>query len=557
MMATVSEQQPHYDFAVIGSGFGGSVAALRLSQKGYSVLLIEEGRRWTPEELPTSTWDNRNYWWKPLLGWFGIQRLELFRHGAILAGAGVGGGSLVWGNTLYEPLDSFYDEPLIRALGGRSGLEPYVDLAHKMMGTTTNPHRSASDQILGAVSAQVGCDRTYSQSPVAVCFEAEEPDPYFGGEGPERNACTLCGGCFLGCRFGAKNTLETNYLYFAERLGCEILPERRVERIQPLSPDGSAGYELSLVESVRRLGAKTRKIRVSGVVCSAGVLGSAKLLGAAKASGDLPNLVDSLGCGVRTNSESLVAVRVPGADYSEGIAASSSVFIDEHTQVQLDRYPEGSDALAALCMVMTDGGTAVPRPLKLLLALLRHPLRSIRALWPKNFARETMILVVMQDLDSALRFVTRRRWWWPFGLRLGTEAGDGPMVPTYIPKANAFARKLAEHTGGYPLSSVFESTLNVATTAHVMGGCPIGLDPSQGVVDTEQRVYGYRNFWVCDGSVVPVNLGVNPTLTILALSERAMGGIAPKSGECKLFGFEQAWGVGALFRRWEDDPRHE
>jgi cholesterol oxidase len=543
----------HYDIAVIGSGFGGSVAALRLSQKGYSVLLIEEGRRWKPEALPASTWDNQNYWWKPLLGWFGIQRLELFRHGAILGGAGVGGGSLVWGNTLYEPLDSFFDEPIIRALGGRECLTPYLELAKKMMGTTTNPHRSASDEVLAAVSEKIACDASYRQSPVAVCFDSEGGDPYFGGEGPERAACTLCGGCFLGCRFGAKNTLETNYLYFAERLGCEILAERRVERIRPLSPDGSAGYELSLIESVRRLGAKTRKIRVSGVVCSAGVVGTAKLLGAAKASGDLPNLPDSLGAGLRTNSESLVAVRVPGADYSKGIAASSSVFIDEHTQVQMDRYPEGSDALAALCMVMTDGGGRLPRPVKLLWTLLRHPLRSFWSLWPKNFARETMILVVMQDLDSSLRFRTRRRWWWPFGLSLGTEASGGPTVPTYIPQANAFARKLAEHTGGYPLSSIFESTLDIATTAHVIGGCPIGLDPSQGVVDTEQRVYGYENLWVCDGSVVPVNLGVNPTLSILALSERAMAGIAPKSGECKLFEFEEAWGIGALFRRWEDD----
>jgi cholesterol oxidase len=552
-LAIVSEQEPQYDFAVIGSGFGGSVAALRLSQKGYSVLLIEEGRRWKPEEFPTSTWENASYWWKPFLGWFGIQRLELFRHGAILGGAGVGGGSLVWGNTLYEPLDSFYEEPIIRALGGQAGLKPYVELAHKMMGTTTNPHRSLSDDVMGAVSAQQGCNKTYRQSPVAVCFDSDGSDPYFGGEGPERQACTLCGGCFLGCRFGAKNTLETNYLYFAERLGCEILPGRRVDGIRPLSDDGAAGYELELVDSLRRRGGETRMVRVSAVVCAAGVVGTAKLLGAAKAKGELPNLPDTLGHGVRTNSESLVAVRVPGADYSEGIAASSSVFLDEHTQVQLDRYPAGSDALAALCMVMTEGGGRLPRPLKLLWALLRHPIRSIRSMWPKNFAKETMILVVMQDLDSSLRFRTRRRWWWPFGLSLGTEAGEGLAVPTYIPKANAFARELAAHTGGYPLSSVFESTLDMATTAHVMGGCPIGLDPSEGVVDTEQRVFGYQNLWVCDGSVVPVNLGVNPTLAILALSERAMGGIAPKAGECTLFGFEKTWGVGGLFRRWEDD----
>jgi cholesterol oxidase len=391
----------------------------------------------------------------------------------------------------------------------------------------------------------------HSPSPVAIYFGPDEADPYFEGEGPVRSPCTLCGGCFLGCAHGAKNTLDKNYLYFAERLGCQIRSGRRVERIIPISVDGAEGYELELLDSLSRSGGGLERLKGGGVVCAAGVVGTAKLLGSAKARGDLPRLSETLGEGLRTNSESLVAVRVPGGRFERGVAASSSVFIDEHTQVQMDRYPEGSDALAALCMVMTDGGGWWPRPLKLVGAILRHPISALRAIWPKHFARETMIMVVMQDIDSALRFRMRRRWWWPFGQGLTTEAGGGPVAPTYIPQANEFARRVAKESGGFPLSSVFESTLNIATTAHVMGGCLIAANPAEGVVDTEQRVFGYENFWVCDGSVVPVNLGVNPTLSILAFSERAMAAVKPKGEAVQLFDFERSWGVEDLFYRWK------
>jgi cholesterol oxidase len=515
------------DFVVVGSGFGGSVAALRLAEKGYRVLVVEAGRRWRPDQFPATNWESRSITWAPGLGLYGLQSLELLRHTLVARGVGVGGGSLIYGNTLFVPREPFFATPVIQELGGHAALLPHYERAQQMMGVVANPRLFEPDHLLRETAAEYGRDDTFTPSPVGVFFGEPEqtvPDPYFGGDGPHRTGCTFCGGCFTGCRVGAKNSLDLNYLYLAERLGARILPETQVTSIRPLSSDGGDGYEVSTRQSTRRRRRQRQTITARGVVVAAGVMGTLRLLLAGRQRGDLPRLSDRLGDLVRTNSETILAVRTRGSDidFSLGLSASSSVFPDEHTQIQGDRYGAGSDFLALLSNLLVDGGGALKRPLRFAGTLARHPFRFVNALRPSGFARQTMILVVMQDHDNCLRIVRRRRWFWPFARGLASEAGSGPTAPTSIPIANDFARRLAARTGGVPLGSLTEVLLNAPVTAHILGGCVMAGSPEHGVVDLEQRVFGYRNLYVCDGSVIPTNLGVNPALSILAFSERAM-----------------------------------
>ena len=358
-----------YDYLVVGSGFGGSVAALRLTQKGYRVAVVEAGRRWDGETLPRSNWDARKYLWQPGLGCYGIQRMDLLDHVFVVGGAAVGGGSIVYGNTLFQPLPSFFETPTIRRLGGAKGLVPYYEIAKKMMGVVANPRQFAPDHLLRETAGDYGRAHTFTPSPVGVYFgqpEVTVADPYFSGAGPQRTGCRFCGGCFLGCRYGAKNTLDQNYLFFAEKLGAEIIAETQVTALRPLSPDGAAGYVIDTRSSTGWPRRSRRQLRAKNVVIAAGVLGTLRLLFAAKQQGDLPRLSARLGYGVRTNSEAIIGVtaRDRRTDYSEGIAASSSVFPDEHTQIQADRYPMGSDLMALMSTLLVDGGGSIPRPVR-------------------------------------------------------------------------------------------------------------------------------------------------------------------------------------------------
>jgi len=543
-----------YDSIVIGSGFGGSVAALRLSQKGYRVAVIEEGRRWAPEAFPRSTWDSRRYYWLPRLGCFGIQRLDPLRHALVVGGAGVGGGSLVYGNTLFVPRRSFFGRPAIRALGGAAELMPYYELANRMMGTTANPRLFEPDRILRQTAEQYGRGHTFTASPVGVYFGEPErwsPDPYFHGEGPERQGCNTCGGCFVGCRHHAKNSLDRNYLYLAERLGAEIIAERRVTAICPLGEDGAQGFE---VQTERSMGARRRprRYRTRRLVVAAGVMGSVRLLLECKRRGLLPRLSSQLGRDVRTNSEAILGVLAPrGTDYSQGIAASSSVFPDEHTQVQTDRYPAGSDTLALMSSLLVDGGGRIPRALRFAAEAIKRPRELLEVAFPRDFARRCIVLVVMQDHDSSLRLVARRRWLRGGGYGLASKR-EGEALPTYIPEANEFARRMAKRLGGIALSSLSEVLWDAPATAHILGGCTIAEDPDRGVVDGRQRVFGYRNMLVVDGSVIPTNLGVNPALSILAFAERAMSFIPTKRGDLggmRLLRVDRRWGVEKLLLR--------
>ncbi len=545
-----AHSEPAYDFAVVGSGFGGSVAALRLAQKGYRVLVLEAGKRWSADDFPSSNWDARRYLWLPRLGCHGLQRLKQTRHALFVAGVGVGGGSLIYGNTLFVPGRAFFAMPVVQRLGAEAGLMPYYGLASKMMGVVPNPRLTPTDQALKETAAEYGREGSFTPSPLGVFFGEEGvsvEDPYFLGQGPRRAGCDGCGRCFIGCPSRAKNSLDLNYLYLAEGLGAEIRAETQVERLRPLSRDGSEGYVLETRRSTSPRKAPTRRVQARAVVIAAGVLGSVELLLRAKLDGDLPLLSDRVGHDVRTNSESILGVKArdPRVDLSKGLAASSSVFPDEHTQVQADRYPEGSDLIGLLSTLLVDGGGRCPRALRLLATIARHPVDFLRTILPFGFARRSVVLVAMQDRESSLSLRLKRSRLSRSRHSLVSSAKDGRRTPAFIPTANDFARRLARRMNGIPLASWSEVLLDAPATAHLLGGCVMAETRGEGVVDLEQRAFGYHNLLVCDASVIPGNLGVNPALSILALAERAMARIPPR-GEMRFLKVDSAWQVREL-----------
>jgi cholesterol oxidase len=517
-----------YDWLVIGSGFGGSVSALRLAQKGHRVGVLECGRRFADDELPKSTWDVRRYFFAPRLGLRGIFRLTIFKDIAIASGSGVGGGSLGYANTLYRAPARFYADPQWAELDDwMVRLAPHYDEAERMLGVTTYDEDDPADDLLREYAEVTGVAETYAKTRVGV-FLGEPgktvPDPYFGGEGPERTGCMRCGRCMVGCPHGAKNTLVKNYLWFAERAGARVMPERTVTDIRPL--DGG-GYAVTS----ERTGAWVRRERrvdtARGVVVAAGALGTNRLLAACKLNGSLPRLSDRLGELVRTNSEAILAVTLPedaSADLVRRVAITGSIYPDPDTHIETVVYGDAGDAMSSIFTLLTGDGTALTRPLKLLGAAARHPVRLARSMNPRGWSRRTIIVLVMQSLDNAIALRARRGR--GGRVRLSTEQDPERPNPTFIPVANAFAEWLAERTGGIAQSSVMEAAAGVPSTAHILGGAVIGASPETGVVDKHLRVFGYENLLVVDGAAIPANVGVNPSLTITALAEHAMSGVA-------------------------------
>jgi len=529
-----------FDFIVIGSGFGGSITAHRLTEKGYRVAVMEMGRRWTAENLPTTNWNIRRWIWRPALGLRGFFNIEIFRHVVIMHGCAVGGGSITYANTLLVPPDSIWEKGSWVGLAPwKAEMPPYYRTALQMLGVVENRILGAADHLLKKVADAAGIGNTYYRTHVAV-FQPPEgeaggktyPDPYFGGDGPERATCIACGGCMVGCRFNAKNSLDKNYLYLAEKHGAQVFAETRVVDVLPLNAkiDGSDGYEVRTVKSTSWFRKQPSRFTAKSVVFAASALGTMDLLFRLKQKGSLPAISDQLGNRVRTNAESLIGVRVPRSkqDLSKGIAIGSGIYLDEHTHIEAVRYPEGSDAMGFLATLLTGGRPGHGRILlwlkNLLWSLLLHPIRTTRCLHPFGWARESLILLCMQTLDGHIDMRLERRWWWPF---YKTLVSKGDKVPTFIPQANDFARKAAAVMGGTPMSMATEILLDVPGTAHILGGCPMAATRNEGVVDAQNRVFGYRNLYVCDGSVLAANLGVNPSLTICALTERAMSFIPP------------------------------
>ena len=521
-------QHLDYDWLVVGSGFGGSVAALRLAEKGYRVGLIEAGRRIADTDMPRSTWDLKRYFWAPRLGMRGIFRLTVFRDVAVVSGSGVGGGSLGYANTLYRAPDRFYDDPQWAGLEDwRTALAPHFDTAERMLGVVTVEADDPADQLLREFGDEIGAAHTYAKTRVGVYFGTPgetAPDPFFDGAGPARTGCIACGRCMVGCPHNAKNTLPKNYLWLAERAGATITPDRTVVDIAPLgAPDGSDGYAVTTERTGAWLDRDRRVHTATGVVVAAGPLGTNRLLAEARQRGSLPAVSARLGELVRTNSEAILAVTLPkGAeDMTRRVAISSSVYPDPDTHIETVTYGAAADSMSALFTLLVGDGTKVTRPLKLLGAIARHPLRMLRLTWPRGWSRRTVIVLVMQSLDNAIALRARKRRFGR-GVRLTTEQDPERPNPTFIPVANEFAAWLARRTGGVAQSGLTEAVANIPTTAHILGGAVIGADPSRGVVDARQRVFGYENLLVCDGSAIPANVGVNPSLTITALAEHAM-----------------------------------
>ncbi|GAB7006138.1 GMC family oxidoreductase [Nocardioides sp. AN3] len=531
----------HYDVLVIGSGFGGSVSALRLTEKGYRVGVLEAGARLDDSDFAATSWDLRRFLFKPALGCYGIQRIDMVKDCLILAGAGVGGGSLVYANTLYEPLDPFYDDPSWSHITDwRRELAPYYDQAKRMLGVVENPHVTPADRVMQQIADEMGVADSYVQAPVGVFFgqEGSAPgttvaDPFFGGAGPARTTCLECGECMVGCRHNAKNTLVKNYLHLAEQNGAVIHPLTTVTRVVPREAARGGGYEVHTrwTKAKLRRRAATKVFTADQVIFSAAAIGTQRLLHRLKLTGDLPAISDRLGELTRTNSEAILGAIAPdlSTDYTEGVAITSSIHPDSTTHFEPVRYGKGSNAMSLLQTVLTDGGPGRKR--RWLHEMWTQRANISRLYDFRHWSERMVVLLVMQALDNSITVFPKRT---PFGIRLSSRQGHGQPNPTWIPAANEGARLMAkamsnEAGEGYAGGTIGEP-FDMPMTAHFIGGCAIGDSPETGVVDPYQRLYGYDGLHVVDGSAISANLGVNPSLTITAQAERAMA-FWPNKGE--------------------------
>jgi cholesterol oxidase len=522
-----------YDFVIVGSGFGGSVSALRLAEKGYSVLVVEKGRRFAPEDFPKTNWDLRRWLWVPPLGFRGLFQMTFMPHVTVVHGVGYGGGSLVYANTLPVPKDGFFGASSWSHLADwKRELGPHYKTAQRMLGATRNPHLTVVDRVVREVAEETGRADGWQPTDVGIYFgEAGKtvPDPFFDGKGPDRTGCVLCGGCMLGCRHGAKNTLDRNYLYLAERLGITAETDTEVTSVRPL--DGG-GYRVEASHGTGPRGRTGRVYTARNVIFAGGVMGTVKLLLDLKADTKaLPKLSDRLGDFVRTNSESLIAVvsNRRDEDLSHGIAIGSILHTDEFSHLETCRYPAGAGFWRLLTVPHVTGDSAAVRLASAVGTVLRHPLKALKAATVPDFAKYSTILLYMRSLEGAIRLKRGRSATTGFRMGMTTDLGDTPAPTASIPEATELARRIADKLDGVPMSLVTETALNIPTTAHILGGCCMGDSPATGVIDRDHRVFGYDGLYVIDGSAVSANPGVNPSLTITALAERAMSKIPRKN----------------------------
>ena len=518
-----------YDVIIIGSGFGGSVAALRLTEKNYKVLVIEAGQDFDNDDFAKNSWHLRKFLFAPVLRCFGIQRIHKLPNVFVLAGAGVGGGSLVYANTMYEPPTEFFNQgPWAKITNWQQELKPYYDLARRMLGVEVNPEMTPADIAMEKVAQQMGVGNSFKLAPVAVHFGKgpgmESSDPYFGGVGPARNGCTSCGECMTGCRHNAKNTLNKNYLALAKIGGAQILSMTTVKKL-----DAKNGQWV--VTTKKTGGFKRTTFRASQVVVAAGAFNTQKLLHEMKNSGNLPKLSDRLGYLSRTNSEALlgaIANKKPDPDFTRGVAITSSFFPEPQTHVEPVRYGVNSNVMGLLATIFTDGSDFKPRWKIWLGEALKRPHLVLKSLWVRSWSQKAVIALVMQSLDNSITVFGKQRKIFG-GWKLSSRQGEGAPNPTWIPVANEVARKLAEVINGRPMGNLGE-VVNAPFTAHFVGGCVIGSSPTEGVIDPYQRVFGYSGLHISDGSTISGNLGVNPSLTITAQAERQFA-LWPNNGD--------------------------
>lgn len=531
MGADVSEDSLNYDVVVIGSGFGGSVAALRLTEKGYKVAVLEAGRRFADDEFAKTSWDLRRFLWAPQLGCYGIQRIHLLRSVLILAGSGVGGGSLVYANTLYKPMPAFYrDTQWAHITDWEQELAPHYDQATRMLGVVTNPTTTPSDRLIKETAERMGVGESYHPTPVGVYFGepgARAADPYFGGAGPERTGCTECGACMTGCRVGAKNTLVKNYLYLAEAGGADIFPLTTVDR---LSQGGDGTWRIGTSRTGAKAGKGRRTFTADQVVLAAGTWGTQNLLHRSVDRGDLPRMSPKLGELTRTNSESIIGAQSQEVteDFTQGVAITSSFHPDSDTHIEPVRYGKGSNVMGLLQTLPTKGSSPVPRWRQWLSFLRQHPIRSFQMFKVSRWSERTVILLVMQSLDNSL--VTKLRRSRLFGRkRLGSHQGHGQPNPSFIQAGEDANEIVAEKIDGLA-GGTWGELFDMPMTAHFIGGCSIGETTDRGVIDPYHRAHGYPTMSIVDGSAISANLGVNPSLTITAQAERAFS-FWPNKGE--------------------------
>lgn len=518
------------DYIVIGSGFGGSVSAMRLAEKGYSVTVIEKGREYRAEDFPKSNWQVRKFLWAPLLKCFGFQKLTFFKEVFILSGVGVGGGSLVYANTHMMPDDAFFHNPSWSRFGNwKEKLLPYYQLARFMLGSARNIHLDREDHLLREVAADMGKEETFDSVEVGVYFgDTRQPkDPYFSGLGPLRKGCIGCAACMVGCRHDAKNTLDKNYLWFARKFGAKLSAETLVTKIE--FQDGI--YSVHTQSSTSWFGRRKRVFRSKGLVLSGGVLGTLQLLLKQKYQlGTLPRLSDRLGNQLRTNSEMLCGVQSKTEKLNHGIAISSVFNPDKDTHVEIVKYSDGSDVMGVFATYAIGPGSALARTLRLIYSTLTKPHVQLRAYYRmlrRTWAKHSIIFLVMQSLDSSMRMRWKKGWW---GGRLTIDSRSSGKVPAHIPIGQEVMNRYASKVEGTAGNSLTEVMFNMSTTAHILGGCPMGVSVEEGVVNERFEVHGYPNMYILDGSIVQGNLGVNPSLTITAVSEYAMSMIPPKIG---------------------------
>lgn len=522
-----NESNFDYDYIIIGSGFGGSVAALRLSEKGYKVLVIEKGKWYNAKDFPKSNWNLKRWLWLPLFRFFGFFKITFYRHVGILSGVGVGGGSLMYANTLPIPTDSFFKSKSWAHLADwKEELLPHYQTARNMMGVTKNPRLENGDVALKQLAHEIGKEKYFEQTDVAIYFGEPNKtvnDPYFDGEGPKRSGCTFCGGCMIGCKENAKNTLDKNYLYLAQKKGAHIQAETLVYDVNTVdSNDGADGYFIKWKSSTKIFKRKG-SYKTKGIVFAGGVLGTIPLLMDLKKK-SLPNLSSRIGYSVRTNSESLIGVVSPKKEtvFSDGIAIGSILHTDEFSHLEPVRYPSGSGFWRLQLAPLTIGKNLFTRIFNALKEIVLHPIKYFKVYFVWDWAKKTQILLYMRTISGTLKFSKGF-----FRMKSSIDQGDLPTA--FLPEANKLAKRYGEIVDGTPGALLSEIVLGIPTTAHILGGAVMGKDAAQGVIDKDNRVFGYKNMYVCDGSMISANPGVNPSLTILALSERAMKNIHPKN----------------------------
>lgn len=519
--------QLDYDYVIIGSGFGGSVSALRLSEKGYKVLIIEKGKWFKGKDFPKTNWNLKKWLWEPRVSLYGFFKMTFLNHVTVLSGVGVGGGSLTYANTLPIPKKEFFNTGSWAHLNDwECQLKPFYTKAYEMLGANTNPKLYASDELIKDLAKDIGKETHFEATKVAVYFgEAGKtvPDPYFKGKGPDRTGCVFCGACMTGCRYNAKNTLDKNYLYLAQQLGAKILAEKEVFNVSVLGKDdGSNGYRIDFKSS---MGKKSRSsVTSKGVIFSGGVMGTVPLLLKLKKT-SLPKLSDVVGKNIRTNNESLLLVTSTDKnpkDYSKGIAIGSILHTDKNSHLEPVRYGEGSSFSKALTMPTIHKKFALFRLLGIIGLFFKQPTRFFKTIFSKKYAQRTTILLFMQTLDSTLQIKLGKL------TKMKTVKESGTKPSAFIPEAMALGKQVAEKVKGIPYANFTDAMLGTPTTAHILGGAVMAKDTSKGVIDKHNKVFGYQNMLVCDGSMISANPGVNPSLSITAITEHAMSKIEPK-----------------------------